>query len=132
MSEISPKGSSASSVSQVSPQSNLSNQTGGDAVVEGKIDAEKIKHMAHLSRIGLSDQEAREYAKQMESIIGYMKILEEVKTEGVEMTMQVTGLKTVTRRDEVKVDVDPDALLATSVLPKISGQIAVKAVIKED
>ena len=97
-----------------------------------KIDAEKIKHMAQLSRIGISDEEAVKYAGQMESILDYMKILEEVNTDGVEMTTQVTGLKSVTRADEVIVDTSPSELLATSVLPKVGGQIAVKAVIKED
>jgi len=97
-----------------------------------KIDQEKIKHIAHLSRIGISDEEALKYAGQMESIMDYMKILEEVNTDGVEMTTQVTGLHSVTRADEAIYEVAPDDLIACSVLPKISGQIAVKAVIKEE
>ena len=97
-----------------------------------KIDQEKIKHIAHLSRIGISDEEATRYASQMESILDYMKILEEVQTEGVAMTTQVTGLHSVTRQDEVKMEVNSDDLLNCTVLPKISGQIAVKAVIKEE
>jgi aspartyl-tRNA(Asn)/glutamyl-tRNA(Gln) amidotransferase subunit C len=97
-----------------------------------KIDAAKIMQMAHLSRIGISDEEAVKYAGQMESILNYMKILEEVNTDGVEMTTQVTGLQSVTRPDVVIVDTVPAELLAASVLPKVSGQIAVKAVIKED
>lgn len=97
-----------------------------------KIDQEKIKHIAHLSRIGISDAEAEKYAGQMESILDYMKILEEVNTDGVEMTTQVTGLKSVTRADEPKTEVSPDDLLNCTALPKIAGQIAVKAVIKEE
>lgn len=101
-------------------------------MAEQKIDATKLKHIAQLSRIGISDQEAEKYAGQMNSILDYMKILEEVNTEGVEMTLQVTNLKSVTRPDFVEATVNPEALLATSTLPKISGQIAVKAVIKEE
>jgi aspartyl-tRNA(Asn)/glutamyl-tRNA(Gln) amidotransferase subunit C len=97
-----------------------------------KIDREKIKHIAHLSRIGISDEQADKYAAQMESILDYMKILEEVNTDGVEMTTQVTGLQSVTRQDEVKMEADPEELLSCTALPKISGQIAVKAVIKEE
>jgi aspartyl-tRNA(Asn)/glutamyl-tRNA(Gln) amidotransferase subunit C len=96
------------------------------------IDAEKIKHIATLSRIGLTDQEAERFAGQIESVMGYMKILEEVNVEGVEMTTQVTGLKSVTRPDEVKMEASAEEILAASVLPKMAGQIAVKAVIKED
>lgn len=97
-----------------------------------KIDVAKIKQIAHLSRIGISEAEAAKYAEQMESILDYMKILEEVNTDGVEMTSQVTGLQSVTRPDVVIVETVPAELLAASVLPKVSGQIAVKAVIKED
>lgn len=97
-----------------------------------KIDAAKIKQMAHLSRIGISDADAEKYAGQMESVLDYMKILEEVNTDGVEMTTQVTGLQSVTRPDVIMPEAAPEELLAVSVLPKISGQIAVKAVIKED
>ena len=101
-------------------------------MAEQKIDATKLKHIAQLSRIGISDQEAEKYAGQMNSILDYMKILEEVSTDGVEMTLQVTNLKSVTRPDQVEESLDAQALLATSTLPKISGQIAVKAVIKEE
>ncbi len=96
------------------------------------IDAEKIKHIAHLSRIGISDQEAEKYAGQMNSVLDYMKILEEVQTEGVEMTLQVNGLRNVTRPDQVTVEESADDLLAVTTLPKISNQIAVRAVIKEE
>lgn len=97
-----------------------------------KIDAEKIKHIAHLARIGINDAEAEQYAGQMNSILDYMKILEEVNTDGVEMTMQVTGLKNVTRADQPVMEESADSLLAATALPKISNQIAVRAVIKEE
>lgn len=97
-----------------------------------KIDVARIHHIAKLARIGISDEEAEKYAGQMNSVLGYMDILNEVKTDGVEMTLQVNNLKNVTRADEVKVEVDSAALLETSSLPKISGQIAVRAVIKEE
>lgn len=101
-------------------------------MAEQKIDAEKLKHIANLARIGISDQEAEKYALQMNSILDYMKILEDAPTEGVEMTTQVTGLKSVTRPDEILVDAVADDLLNCTTLPKISGQIAVRAVIKEE
>lgn len=108
---------------------------GGDAAGKSgqpKIDVEKIHHIAKLSRLGISDEEAARYAGQMNSILEYMDILNEVNTDGVEMTLQVNGLKSVTRTDEVQVESDPEALLEVSTLPKIAGQIAVRAVIKEE
>ncbi len=95
------------------------------------IDKDKIKHIAHLSRIGISEEEAEKYAGQMNTILDYMSVLNEVDTEGVEMTTQVTGLKSVMRADEVHEYVSPDELLDCSVLPKINNQISVKAIIKD-
>lgn len=96
------------------------------------IDTAKIKHIAHLARIGISDAAAEKYAVQVRAVMDYMKILEEVDVTGVEMTSQVTGLRSVTRKDEVIVDTKPEELMAVSTLPKISGQIAVRAVIEEE
>ncbi len=97
-----------------------------------KIDGEKIQQMAALARIGIGSEEAVRYAEQMNSILDYMEILQEIDTEGVEMTLQVTGLKNVTRADQVITETDPQALLEVSTLPKIAGQIAVRAVLKEE
>lgn len=99
---------------------------------QAQIDAEKIHHMAKLSRLGISDEEALRYAGQMNSILQYMEILKEVNTDGVEMTLQVNDLKSVTRADEVQAEENPGALLEVSMLPKIAGQIAVRAVLKEE
>jgi aspartyl-tRNA(Asn)/glutamyl-tRNA(Gln) amidotransferase subunit C len=95
------------------------------------IDLAKIKHIAHLSRIGITEAEAEKYSKQMTSILDYMKILNEVDTEGVEMTTQVTGLKNVMREDVVQEYVNPDELLDCSVLPKLNHSVVVKAIIQE-
>jgi aspartyl-tRNA(Asn)/glutamyl-tRNA(Gln) amidotransferase subunit C len=97
-----------------------------------KIDLAKIQHIAKLARLGISDDEAIKYVAQMNAVLGYMDILNEAQTDDVDMTLQVTGLKNVTRDDVVKAEVNPGALLETSTLPKINGQIAVRAVIKEE
>lgn len=116
-------------------QNNQSGQvSGGTAGSAGqpRIDAERIKHVAKLSRLGISDEEATRYAGQMNSVLEYMDILKEVNTEGVEMTLQVNGLKNMTRADEIQAQANPEELLAVSTLPKMAGQIAVRAVIKEE
>ncbi|MBD3270316.1 Asp-tRNA(Asn)/Glu-tRNA(Gln) amidotransferase subunit GatC [Candidatus Peregrinibacteria bacterium] len=96
-----------------------------------EINKDKIKHIAHLARIGIDDEQAEKYAKQMNGILDYMKILEEVDTSNVKMTTQVTGLKSVMRSDEVKQYSSPDDLLDCSVLSKLNHSIVVKAIIKE-
>lgn len=110
----------------------MASQNDASSVDAKKIDAEKVQHIAKLSRLGISSEEADRYAKQMNSVMDYMEILNEVNTDGVEMTLQVTGLQSVTRPDVIEVDADPSALLNASTLPKVGGQIAVRAVLKEE
>ena len=98
---------------------------------ENLIDVEKVKHIAHLARIGLKDGEVSKLAGQMSAILDYMKILDEVDTSDVKVTTQVTGLKNVTRPDEHIEDFDREKMLEVSALPKVAGQIQVKSVIKE-
>jgi aspartyl-tRNA(Asn)/glutamyl-tRNA(Gln) amidotransferase subunit C len=62
----------------------------------------EVKHIAHLARLGLTDEEIEKYTKQLSSILDYVEQLKEVKTEGVEPTAQVTGLENVMREDKIE------------------------------
>lgn len=73
------------------------------------IDKQTIEHIAKLSRLTLSEDEKELYTTQLQSIFAYVETLQEVDTEGVEPTSQVTGLKNVVfddiveeRTDEIK------------------------------
>ena len=63
---------------------------------------EEIKHIAELSRLELSEEEIEKYRNQLGSILEYVKILDEVKTDKIELTAQVSGLIDVFRDDVVK------------------------------
>ncbi|MCD6109922.1 Asp-tRNA(Asn)/Glu-tRNA(Gln) amidotransferase subunit GatC [bacterium] len=91
-----------------------------------------IKHIAKLSRLKLSDNEAKKFSRQLSDIIKYIEQLKEVNTDGVEETSQVTGLKNVTQSDDIKRRCDGEELLECSPLPKERQQIRVKSVIKKD
>lgn len=67
-----------------------------------KITLDEIHNLARLSRIKLSDEEARSLRKDLESILGYVDQLAEVDTSELETTSQVTGLTNQTRKDVVK------------------------------
>lgn len=95
------------------------------------LNAEKVKHIAHLARIGLSGEEVEKFFGQLDSLITSMEILNEVNTDNVAATTQVTGLKNVMREDAILKNVQADDLLECSTLPKINHQISVKAVIQE-
>lgn len=60
----------------------------------------EVKRLAALSRLRLSDEEAAEFLKELNAILGYVEKLSSVDTTGVEPTPQVTGLKNVMRPDE--------------------------------
>lgn len=90
---------------------------------------EQVKHVAKLARLELTDGEARKFAGQLSDVLSYMEILDEVDTEKVKPTSQVTGLVNVLRNDEADRWCTGDELLAATELPVESRQIRVKPVI---
>ncbi len=66
-----------------------------------KLTKEDVLKLARLSRLHLTDEEVAKYQKEIESILSYVDQLSSLKLDNVEPTYQVTGLRTVTRRDEV-------------------------------
>ncbi len=61
---------------------------------------EEVQKIAQLARIKLTPDEEERHAATISVVLDYMKILNEVDTNGVEPTLQVTGLEDVTRPDE--------------------------------
>ena len=95
-----------------------------------KLTKEQVLHVAKLARLGLKSQEIEKFQTQLSNILNYVDLLQEVDTEGVEPTAQVTGLTNVTRPDAAKPDAlaDPAKLLDCSPLPIERNQIKVKSV----
>ena len=76
------------------------------------ISTSDIRHLTTLSGISLAAEEQESLGKDIEKIIDYIKMLDELDVEGVEPTYQVTGLSRVYRADEVdQVGVSPQQLL---------------------
>ena len=92
------------------------------------ISQDQVRHIAQLARLHLKDEEVAKFATQLSGIFEYVDQLNEVDTEGVEPTSQVTGLENVTRKDEITSFCDPQDLLSCSPLPKEKNQIKVKSV----
>ncbi len=70
-------------------------------MVEGKIKLEKIEEIADLAMLPVNKQEKDKFVGQFSKTIEVMDQLNEIKTEGVEPTAQVTGLTNVWREDEI-------------------------------
>ena len=60
-----------------------------------------VRHLAHLSSLQMSDAEVESLRADIEKIINYINQLDELDTDGVEPTYQVTGLQNVWRDDEI-------------------------------
>lgn len=92
---------------------------------------EQVRHIAKLARIELKDDEVEKYSTQLSGILDYMNILNEVNTDGVEPTSQVTGLQNVSRPDTVSNVVMREELLNCTELPVEQNQVRVKPAISK-
>lgn len=66
-----------------------------------KLSKNEVEHIAHLARMKISEEEKEIFARQLSGILEYVNQLQEVNTEGVSETSQVTGLTNVTRDDVI-------------------------------
>ena len=67
-----------------------------------KLTRDDVLKLANLSRLKLSDDEVTRFQSELSEILEYVEMLDKVDTTDLEPTYQVTGLKNVTRPDEVK------------------------------
>jgi aspartyl-tRNA(Asn)/glutamyl-tRNA(Gln) amidotransferase subunit C len=65
-----------------------------------RISKEQVKHVAHLARLAISEEEAEMFTSQLDAIITFAEQLNELDTENVEPTSHVLDMKNVMREDE--------------------------------
>ena len=92
-----------------------------------KITEAEVRKVAALARLDLTDQEEATYAGQLSAILGYIQQLEEVDTDNVAMTSQVTGLSNVMREDNVETFDNTEELVKMAPAHE-DGLVRVKAV----
>ena len=94
-----------------------------------KFSLSDISHLASLSGLSLSDDETEELRSSLDSIIGYVDMLDELDVAGVEPAYQVADLYSVQEDDQVASDgVGRDGLL--ELAPEtLEGQIKVPKVL---
>ena len=72
-----------------------------------------VQHLAQLSNLQLTPDEVVSLQGDLQNIIGYVQLLDELDTSGVEPTYQVTDLQNVWRADIVdNYGINKDDLLA--------------------
>ena len=67
-----------------------------------KLSIQEIDNIANLARLDLSEEERHLYAKQISTVLGFVEMLNELDTDEVVETCQVTGLEDVFREDIVE------------------------------
>ena len=87
------------------------NRHTGDIMRVMSVSKDDVAHLAALSSISLSDDQLTALTVDLENIIGYIEQLQELDTDGVEPTYQLTGLSNVWRNDEIKPQLEREKLL---------------------
>ena len=89
-----------------------------------------IAHTAKLASIPLSAEESTKLESQLEETLAYIERLNEVQTEGIIPTSQVTGLENVTREDVVTASFTQEEALKNSK-HTYNGFFMVKALLEQ-
>jgi aspartyl-tRNA(Asn)/glutamyl-tRNA(Gln) amidotransferase subunit C len=89
-----------------------------------------VEHVAHLARLGLTDEELSRLEGQLNHILDQYAILAELPTDDIPPTAQTIELENILREDIVRPSLPLDAVLANA--PARQGDhIVVPAILDE-
>jgi len=94
-----------------------------------KLDTNTINKIAKLARIKLSEEEARDLLKDMNSILDWVEQLNEVNTNSIEPLANISSSILPKRKDESKDVNSSDEILQNSP-DKLEGYFAVPKVVE--
>ncbi|WP_182200995.1 Asp-tRNA(Asn)/Glu-tRNA(Gln) amidotransferase subunit GatC [Paraliobacillus salinarum] len=94
-----------------------------------EISKEQVKHVAHLARLAITDEEVETMTKQLGDIINYATLLNELDTEDVKPTTHVLDLKNVMRKDEPRKWIEKEDALKNAPDVK-DGQFRVPSILE--
>jgi aspartyl-tRNA(Asn)/glutamyl-tRNA(Gln) amidotransferase subunit C len=87
---------------------------------------EDVENLAALARIELSEEEKKELLSDMDSILGYVKQIEEVKVEGADAEYKVYN---VWREDELRENESKKELITSQFPDSQGGFLKVKKIL---
>jgi aspartyl-tRNA(Asn)/glutamyl-tRNA(Gln) amidotransferase subunit C len=79
-----------------------------------KLTREEVLHIAHLARLGLTEEEITRLSEQLSNLLEHFQVLQQVDTEGVPPTAQSVALQSVMRDDVVAPSLPPGDVLANA------------------
>lgn len=93
-----------------------------------KITTEMVDYISVLSRLSLPEDEKIPMTAQLERIIAYMDVLNQLDTQNVEPMSHVFPIKNVTRPDTIEPSSDRAQLLAGAPVPDEEAFLVPKTV----
>ena len=78
------------------------------------ISREQVEHVAHLARLGLSDDETNRLQQQLSQILGHMQMIDQLDTSAIPPTAQVIPLSSVMRDDVARPSKPVEEILANA------------------
>ncbi|MCS6908871.1 MAG: Asp-tRNA(Asn)/Glu-tRNA(Gln) amidotransferase subunit GatC [Anaerolineales bacterium] len=79
-----------------------------------RLTRELVDHIAHLARLGLSEEERERYREQLSAILDHFQRLQELDTEAVPPTFRAVEARRPLRQDEVQPSLSISELLANA------------------
>jgi aspartyl-tRNA(Asn)/glutamyl-tRNA(Gln) amidotransferase subunit C len=90
-----------------------------------------VEHVAHLARLGLSEDELGRLEGQLNHILDQYSVLAQLDTDDIAPTAQTIELENILREDEVRPSLPADDVLALSPSPSEGPYFVVPPILGE-
>ena len=104
-------------------------EAGGFTMTEQRLDSEEVRHIARLSRVGMTEAEVDLMRGQLSNILRHVDSLQELDTDDAEPTGHSADVETVVRDDTVAASIHREDALSNA--PRRDGDfVRVRAVLE--
>lgn len=79
-----------------------------------KLSRKEVEHVAMLARLELTEEEVATYTEQLNSILDYAAMLEQLNTDEIPPTAHAVPIHNVLREDQVEPSMDREKVLANA------------------
>lgn len=79
-----------------------------------KISRKEVEHVAMLARLELSEEEVATYTEQLNSILDYAAMLDQLNTDEIRPTAYAVPVYNVVREDQVEPSLEREKVLANA------------------
>ena len=90
-----------------------------------------VTHIAKLANLSLTSEESEKFETQLEETLTYIEQLNEVDTNNIEPTSQVTGLENIVAEDIAKESLTQEQALSNTT-QKHNGLFKVKGIFADE